>query len=600
VRVALGAGRRQLTWELLWDSIVIAVAGGACGMLLAVWTAQIVPALLFEEDAARLVFAPGLLTIVAASTACITITILCGLIPALAGPGDRPVTVLRRESAGPSKAMARFRAFLTVAQMTSCCVLVVSTALLLDGLRAALQTSARRLGDPILITVQKQPSLDNSTTYFQQVQQAAQSMGHISVMAWTGQLPGSQPTWQSFRIEPSHLPLRDVSLSIAWFTAESLKLFKLPPIDGRLFGFEDQRCRTAIVNEEAAAELFDKHTVGRMIQQVGGSPVEVIGVVREKSHPGSRPTIYYNLADRTGPAPDRIASAIFRAPIRSELATVQLDANVVSKDYFDAMKLPVITGQRFGDRPMPGECRVAVINQEAADLYFAGNAVGAAVTDDRNVRTQIVGVVQSRPFGAFQRHAEPAIYFPMWQDCLPRMTLIAGARKLKSSTLTDLRSRIEAVPGHGPAPVTIRRLTTQLTHTALAPLHIATVIIGACATTAVLLSILGLFGALSDAVRQRRREVAIRVALGAQRWHIIYEVLKQGARLAGTSALLGTIGSFAFSRLLVPMTSGNSSPAPLVWLAAPLVLALAVLIASVLPARRAAIINPITIMRAEN
>ncbi len=158
LRVALGAGRGQLARELLWESVVISIAGGAFGMLLAVWTARIVPALLFEQDAERLVFAPGLFSIVAASATCIGITILCGFMPVFVAPDDRPGTVLRRESAGPSKAMGRLRMALVVAQMASCCVLVISTAFLLDGLRAALQTSAgHRLGNPILATVQKQP-----------------------------------------------------------------------------------------------------------------------------------------------------------------------------------------------------------------------------------------------------------------------------------------------------------------------------------------------------------------------------------------------------------------------------------------------------------
>jgi len=601
VRVALGASRAQLAGELLWDSIAISIAGGAFGILLATWTVHVIPVLLFEEDAERLVFAPGLLSIVTAAATCVGITILCGLVPALASPSNRPESVLRQESAGPSKAMVRLRASLAIAQMTSCCVLLVSTVLLLDSLRVALQTSTSgRAGDPILITVQKQPSPDSGITYFRQVQQAAESMAGISGMAWAGQLPGSQPIWQSFRIDPPHLPLRDVTLNIAAFTADSLRLFQLPPRDGRLFGFEDQTCRVAIANEQAAAELFGRQTVGRTIQEYTGPPVEIIGVVADKSHTASHPTIYYNHTDQIRLPLDRVATARFRAAIPSELARVELDANVVSQSYFDMMGLSLIAGRWFGEHPISGECRAAVINREAAELYFNGNAVGAAVIDDRGVRTPIVGVVRSRAFGSFQRHPEPAIYFPMRQDCLPRMTLIARARQVKDAVLLDLRRRIESVPGHGPAPVAIQTLAAHLSHTALAPLRIATVIIGASATTALMLSILGLFGTLNDAARQRRRELSIRVALGAQRWHVVYQVLREGGRLAATGALLGTLGSLALSRLLAPLIPGNRLPALWVWLAAPLVLALAVVIASVLPARRAVMANPVTIMREEN
>ncbi|HEX4170283.1 MAG TPA: ABC transporter permease [Bryobacteraceae bacterium] len=604
VRVALGASRRQLARELLGDNVVISVAGGALGLLLAVWTARIVPALLFDQDAERLVFAPSLFSIVAACAACAGITILCGLLPVFASASDRPETVLRRESAGPSRRMRRVRVGLVVSQMASCCVLVISTAFLFDGLRAALQTrSSHRLGDPVLVTVQKQPGPDNGLKYYQQVEQATRSLPGISGMAWAGRLPGNQPAWQSFRVEPRNLPLREITMDSAWFTGDSLKLFKLPPRDGRLFGFGDQGCRVAIVNETAAAELFDSNTVGRTIQDSLGPPVEIIGVVAQRvrdAATSSRPTIYYNHSDQAGPAPDRIVLAHFRAPIRSELVSAELDANVVSQRYFPVMGLSLVAGDEFADHSIPGECRVGVVNQEAADLYFGGKPVGAAVIDDRGVRTAIIGVVRSRPFGTFQRQSEPAIYFPMFQDSLSRMTLIAGMRHIDQPLLADLQRRIESVPGRGPAPVVVQTLATHLTRTALAPLRIATTIIGASAATALMLSILGLFGALSDAARQRRRELAIRIALGAQRWRIVYQVLREGGRLACVGTLMGMFGSLALSRLLSRITSAQSLPALWVWLAAPAVLTLALLIASVLPARRSLLVSPLTVMREDN
>ena len=176
-----------------------------------------------------------------------------------------------------------------------------------------------------------------------------------------------------------------------------------------------------------------------------------------------------------------------------------------------------------------------MVNQEAADLYFNGKAIGASVIDEGGRRTQIIGVVHAAPLGTFQPRVEPAIYFPMAQDYLPYMTLILGVREVKGTMLEDLRSRIESVPGRGPAPIVVKALDTYLSQTALAPLRIATLIIGASATTALILSVLGLFGALSDAVRQRRSEFAVRIALGAQRWHVIRQVLRACQEISRTS-----------------------------------------------------------------
>ena len=173
----------------------------------------------------------------------------------------------------------------------------------------------------------------------------------------------------------------------------------------------------------------------------------------------------------------------------------------------------LVAGRSLPDESKPRECRVAVINQEAADLYFAGKAVGASVIDVTGQRTQIIGVVHSVPLGTFERRAEPAIYFPMEQDYLRRMTLLLGAREATAPIMEAFRISVDGVPGSGPHPPVIKTLETYLSQTALSPLRIATLIIGASAVTALALSILGLFGALNDAARQRRRELAVRIAL---------------------------------------------------------------------------------------
>lgn len=603
LRVALGASRSQLARELLSDSIVISVAGGALGTLLAVWTAQAIPVLLFEEDASRLIFAPSVFSIVAASGACVGFTIACGLLPVFVTPDVNPGTILRREGAGPSRIMARLRIVLVVSQIAGCCMLVICTACLLDGLRAALQTSTgHRLGSPVVATVQAQPQTEVDVRYFQQVEQAVQPMAGLTAIAWAGRLPGDEAAWQSFRIEPQHQPLREVKMDTAWFTADLLKLFVLPPKAGRLFGFEDRDCRVAVVNEEAAVNLFGLNTIGRTILDSAGLPLEIIGIVATKGEHAadrSRPIVYYNHMDQPSTSLHVNSLARFRAAVLSELHSAELDANFVSNSYFEAMGISVVAGQEFTDHPMPGECRIGVINREAADLYFNGNPLGAAVIDGRGKRTTIIGVVNSKPLGTFQRRAEPAIYFPIWQDSLPRMTMIAGMRETNASTTADLGRRIASVPGRGPAPIVIETLATHLAHTSLAPLRIATVILGASATIALMLSILGLFGALTDAARRRRRELAIRIALGSQRWRVIHQVLKEGVRLASAGILVGMFGSLLLSRSLARITLGGP-PHLWVWLTSPLVLVAAVLLASVIPARRALILSPLKIMQDDN
>jgi ABC-type antimicrobial peptide transport system permease subunit len=271
----------------------------------------------------------------------------------------------------------------------------------------------------------------------------------------------------------------------------------------------------------------------------------------------------------------------------------------VSPGYFEATGAKVIAGQGFAGHALT-HCRIGVINQEAADRYFSGRAVGTAVIDVQGIRTAIVGVVEPALLGTFQRRSEPAIYFPMSQDALPRMTMMVRTRDGRSPTVAEVDRVIERVPGVGPAPPVIKTLETHLAQTSLAPLRIATMIFGASATLALLLSILGLFGALSDAARERRRELAIRIALGAQRWRVICQVLGEGGKLGFAGVIAGTLASLLLWRPMMGIIPGTGSPALWVWFAAPLVLAGVVVIASFLPARGALIVNPLMIVRDEN
>jgi hypothetical protein len=141
-------------------------------------------------------------------------------------------------------------------------------------------------------------------------------------------------------------------------------------------------------------------------------------------------------------------TASFRVPARLNRSNAALDSNVVSAGYFNAMGWTLEDGRLFADDLADG-CRVGVVNQEAAERYFGGNAVGAAVIDHAGRRTEIVGVVRSRTLRTLQRGIEPSIYFPMAQDFLRGMTLILAAREVSGALLADLDRRLESVPGRG-------------------------------------------------------------------------------------------------------------------------------------------------------
>jgi putative ABC transport system permease protein len=112
-----------------------------------------------------------------------------------------------------------------------------------------------------------------------------------------------------------------------------------------------------------------------------------------------------------------------------------------------------------------------------------------------------------------------------------------------------------------------------------------------------MLSILGLLSAQSDAERERRRERALCIALGAQRWRIVFLVMGSAVRLVLVGTVTGTLLSFALLRLLIADSSVVTSPPLQMWLIAPLLPAAAVMIASLFPARRASGLSPMRILR---
>jgi hypothetical protein len=277
-----------------------------------------------------------------------------------------------------------------------------------------------------------------------------------------------------------------------------------------------------------------------------------------------------------------------------------LNVNIVSSNSFNAFDLSLIAGRMFPQAQPPDQYRVGVINQEAADLYFGERPLGTDIVDDRGVRTEIIGVVGSRGLGAFQRPAEPTVYFPMWQDCAPRMTLIINAPNWNGRLLAELQRRVEAVPGRDLTPPTVGTLSAQLTQSALAQLRIVQLIASALASVATILTILGLFSSQSYAEYQRRRELGLHIALGAPRRNIFLNVIAAGLRLAFVGSLIGTSIAFGLLRSLGGDTAVIGLRPLWVWLAGPLVSGVVVLLTSSIPAYRSSRLDPMTVMQGEH
>lgn len=596
LRVALGATRRTLSAELLTDSVVLAFAGGILGLLLAMEARRVIPNLLFEQDSERLAFVLPVASLVTSSIVCVGITVLAGMMPMVATVTDRPWTVLQREQGTSSTRVVRLRAGLVVLQIALCCALVIFAALLLEGFHNALKTGiGQKLGNPILLTVQRHP-LDFSGEYFKAVEQSVKSVSNVVPVAWTAQLPGGQPVWQSFRIQPASLPLHEVVLDIAEFPRDNRGQPAQQATAGRLFEVRDQSCGVAVVNSAAADALSVRPTVGERIFDSTGSPVEIIGVVNTASGEvgNRRPTIYFDPLNSNVPS---INGAHFRAP--ASTSDIELNVNFVSSGYMQAFGLSLIGGHWFSDRgQLSAQCGgVGVVNQEAADLYFAGKPLGAEIIDQNGSQTEIVGVVRSQNVGIFQQHPEPTIFMPAWRDVPLRMTLVLKAPKVNDQKMSELRAKIESGPSYGTGSPDIKTLDAQLARSAFAPLRIATLIALASALSALTVSMIGVFSIQRHVDRERRKVLALHLAFGARGWRILSRSLIESGRLVFVGCVAGTLVSIALQRVLLIGTGLIGQPPLRAWLLALLLPAIVVLISGVLAAFRSLSVNPMEIMR---
>lgn len=595
IRIALGVTRRTLAIGLLVDAVLIVVPGLAAGLLLAVWTANVLPALLFAQDAEQLTFAPDLGVTAAAVLACAALVAGCGMVPLIENRHDRPADVLRRRSVHGEGPIARLQRSLVVAQMAGCCAFVVAAAFLTDSFQAALRTQAGRgAGTRVLAEVEASRGFareDLGLQYFRGLADAVSQVPGVFSTAWISRAPGTHPSWRPFAIERPHASTREVQAPLLPFTRETIDEVTLPPLTGRMFGGGDSPggCPVVVLNQSAASAWFDDAAVGRWLRSHAGERFEIVGVLATPARPAPLVYFYPEQLGSAGVADMRfdVPSGGFRRGI--------LNTNAVSGNYFQVMggTLDGTDGHEADRSESP--CRTGIVNQEAADLYFDGEAVGGAVIDASGQRTTIVGVVQEFAIGAWQRDIPPTVYFRHADEYSPHATLVFAAAGEVPDILEEAGRQLTAVSGGA-----LRRLETlddHLARTALATERIAALLVRAATAVALVLGILGLNRAVADDLWRRRQEFATRSALGSPAWRLVPVLLRQGARWAAAGALLGLLCAWVAGIWLRGLTGFDAPYAAWAWLAGPAVLAAGVVIASAVPAVRAIRVDPLMAMK---
>jgi predicted permease len=283
--------------------------------------------------------------------------------------------------------------------------------------------------------------------------------------------------------------------------------------------------------------------------------------------------------------------------------SIEADWDVVTPSYFEALQVGLAQGRAFTDNDREGAPLVAIINETMAARVWPGqNPIGKhllqqAGREPGQVRTlEIVGVARNAKHRFIGESPINFIYVPVAQQFLSEMTFYVR-RSGDGSRLGELRKAVASLDPN--LPVIHAQTMKDATAIGLLPQRLAAWIAGSVGTIGLLLAALGLYGLTSFSVAQRTRELAVRMALGASRRGVLSLVLRQASRMA----LIGTVVGFALaigaSQLLNSLLIGLGPIDPLAFGVATLLLIGVLLVASWVPANRAAHLDPMRALRAE-
>jgi putative ABC transport system permease protein len=281
------------------------------------------------------------------------------------------------------------------------------------------------------------------------------------------------------------------------------------------------------------------------------------------------------------------------------------DARVVSHDYLRVMGIRVVAGRGFTEQDDAGQPRVVVINEALARREFAGtDPLGQVVYVGRDPQPwQIVGVVEDvRQFG-LDREAEPQYFVDMRQWPQPFLVFPTGAYYVvrtaadPMSVVGGVRALVREVDA-GAALFNVAPMDQIVARSVSRPRMYA-VLLAIFAAVGVSLAVIGIYGVMAYSVAQRTREIGIRLALGARRTSVLLGVLRHSMMMTAAGMAIGLLGAVALSRYLEGMLFGVT-PADVPTYAAVIALFAAVAaIAALVPARRAASVDPLIAIRYE-
>ena len=503
VRAALGAGRWRVARQLLTESVLLSLAGGGLGLLLAFWSVRALgqwsgPSLPAMHgigiDAWVLAFTLGVSVITG---------LAFGLAPAVQAWRTDVNAALKEEGRGDTGGHRnRLRHLLVVSEVAVALVLLIGAGLLLKSFSRLLDVNPGFRAEGVLtfqVTLAQSKSAAQKTSFTKQVVERLKALPGVQAAAATDTLPLT---------EFSRIGVADVE--------------GRPPID-------------------------------------------------------------------------------FRKAKRSDV--IPLSRPTVTIGYFEAMRIPLKRGRTFTSqdaRPLGGS---VVVNESFEKQYFPGeSAIGKRIRlgagPGKTARWQtVVGVVSDVRQSGLAGDVLPEVYSPDLDDSGEALSFVIRVAGEPAALMSAVHGVVAAVDPNQPLHNAMT-MEQRLANTTTSP-RLSAALLGSFAAVALLLAVVGIYGVMSYAVTQRRREIGVRMALGAQRSDVLGLIIHGGLRLTLAGVGIGLIGAFALTRYLSSQLYSVKATDPLTYLGITLALTGVALLACWLPARRAARLDPMEALRTE-